>query len=334
MSHFSVLVIVPSEEAIELGIEKSVTKRLAPFVEQIDCDEDRQYFQWVDESEEYEAKWRDENVELVRLPDREPFNGRVVFPHDREFAFTKQDVLGIKEGKEWKHALHMGSGVHYLFPIDSDLFIGKFSDIYPDYQTFLKEYAGHSEGEIGYWTNPNAKWDWWQIGGRFSGRLAGGDSIRVNELPLVEDRKRAKKKAAEYYDEQVTARIEDRYVEPDRRSLWAPWSKLMDFGLLDKEKMAEKREKLKKGEKLDPVFIDNMPTEKEFVDAFWFEWSDYTTWAVLDLEGQWHEPGQMGWWGMDSAEDGAKVEFGQGFFDKFIYSAAPDDWLVVVDCHI
>lgn len=334
MSHYSVMVFIPHDEvADEDSLEPAVTRRLAPFIEQMEREEDKQYFEWVDEEEEYKGKWENEEVELVRLPAREPFNGRVVFPHDREFAFTKSDALGLKEGKEWKHALHMGSGVYHLFPLDAEKFTGKFSDIYPDYATFLRDYAGHSEGEVGYWRNPNAKWDWWQIGGRFSGRLVGGDSIRVNELPLADDEKKAREKARAYYDEQVTARIEGRYVEPERRSMWAPWDKLMDFGLLNREVMAERREKLKKGEKLDPVFIDNMPTEEEFVDKFWPDWSDFTTWAVLDRDGKWHEPGQMGWWGMDNCEEGARAEFVTKFHDEFL-RAAPDDWIVVVDCHI
>ena len=47
-------------------------------------------------------------------------------------------------------------------------------DIYPGgVEQFAREYHGYEkhEGKIGRWTNPNAKWDWWKVGGRWSGEL-------------------------------------------------------------------------------------------------------------------------------------------------------------------
>ena len=44
---------------------------------------------------------------------------------------------------------------------------------YPDgFDSFIKDWAGHEKdenGRYGYWENPNAKWDWYKLGGRWTG---------------------------------------------------------------------------------------------------------------------------------------------------------------------
>lgn len=41
---------------------------------------------------------------------------------------------------------------------------------YPNYEDFLKEWHGFTDpNEIGYWKNPDAKWDWYLLGGRWAG---------------------------------------------------------------------------------------------------------------------------------------------------------------------
>lgn len=47
-------------------------------------------------------------------------------------------------------------------------------EYYPDgFESFIKEWAGYEKdaetGKYGYWENPNAKWDWHQLGGKWNG---------------------------------------------------------------------------------------------------------------------------------------------------------------------
>jgi len=58
-----------------------------------------------------------------------------------------------------------------------------------------------------------------------------------------------------------------------------------------------------------------------------------TTFAVLNDDG-WHEPGSMGWFGMSSTTPESGADFKEKFEERFINKCAPDDTLVVVDCHI
>lgn len=115
--------------------------------------------------------------------------------------------------------------------------------------------GGVDEQGMFYWStyNPKSKWDWFQIGGRWPGKLypdavtyprdsLGGNVRKVSELP-----------------------------------------------------------------------------------------SDLTLWALVTDDGEWHESGRMGWWGMSSDDkdpdkwDAERSE---------LLSAHRDHLLVVVDCHI
>ncbi|AUM93695.1 TPA: hypothetical protein LA742_001255 [Clostridium botulinum] len=60
-----------------------------------------------------------------------------------------------------------------------------------DYATldeFMYEYYGYEKdektGKYGYWHNPNAKWDWYVVGGRWPNMLLTNEGIRVNSAKL------------------------------------------------------------------------------------------------------------------------------------------------------
>jgi hypothetical protein len=50
----------------------------------------------------------------------------------------------------------------------------KFSDLYSTFEEYMKEWHGDDERDektnrYGYWHNENAKWDWYEVGGRWAG---------------------------------------------------------------------------------------------------------------------------------------------------------------------
>lgn len=58
---------------------------------------------------------------------------------------------------------------------------------------------------------------------------------------------------------------------------------------------------------------------------------DFETFAVLTPDGEWHEKGSMGWWGIVTNEkDGWKDSYKKAFLDN----ANPEWTLTIVDCHI
>ena len=52
------------------------------------------------------------------------------------------------------------------------------SERYDGIEAFTEDWHGYKieDGKIGRWTNPNAKWDWWVVGGRWTGTLTPHDT--------------------------------------------------------------------------------------------------------------------------------------------------------------
>lgn len=107
------------------------------------------------------------------------------------------------------------------------------------------------EGHCAHY-NPQSKWDWWTIGGRWSGELL-----------------------------------------PQKDGVWVDACRIKDLDL------------------------DNMGI----------------TWAILTKDGEWWEPGRMGWFGMDNATELSKLEYNSKYAE-YIATLNPADILVVVDVHI
>lgn len=50
----------------------------------------------------------------------------------------------------------------------------KLTEYYPTFEKYMEDYEGYKRpdpktGKYGYWFNPQAKWDWFQVGGRWAG---------------------------------------------------------------------------------------------------------------------------------------------------------------------
>jgi len=183
-------------------------------------------------------------------------------------------------------------------------------------------------------TNPNAHWDWWTIGGRWSNMLtlkSGGrvDQGRKGDIDFATKRREKEAEAAADYAK-FHAVVNGREV-PD-------WNKIRDShgdGHID-DARKEYHE--------HPVVIDLKKSGYEFWDV---NPQDYmiprdefakaagdracTTFAVVK-DGQWYEKGKMGWFAcvsdaMDQAEWNRQ-------FHEMVASLPDDALLTVVDCHI
>ena len=339
MTHFLVTVQIEDKIMDKLGTEQAVTDALAPFIEELSNPEDKPYFNWVDESGDMRDKWDNEAVDLVRLPDDKTFNGRIVFPFDREFGFIqKKDSLLTRDCAEhernrWENANFIGTSVTHMFPVGSEFFTGKFSDLYPDFETYVKEYGGFDPDKIGYWTNPNAKWDWYQIGGRFEGSFQNKTGTEVDVVQIKDlyiDEPDARDKAGEFYDRFIIGIQAGTY---DSNANWGDGSISYGLGLRNLEAEKKAREE-SEDNKWDFVLADDLPNRKDFIEKAWPQWVNCRGYAVLDTKGEWHSPGEMGWWASSTETPEERQEYLDSYLDKHILSLDPDTWLVAVDCHI
>ncbi|APL99341.1 hypothetical protein [Bordetella phage FP1] len=205
-------------------------------------------------------------------------------------------------------------------------------------------------------TNPNKKWDWWVVGGRWSGFLTpkanaqgaakgrpglmgseanpkGVDVIRKGDVDFEAMRAAARTRAAQSWDK--VHGIIGAHVEG-----FQPWDKVREAhaGNIDAAREAYHDQPLRKalGEaaKTDKDLIwidveDYLVTREEYIQRA----SDRATvlFGVLK-DGQWVERGEMGWFGCVSDEKD-KDTWNRDF--NAMLDALPDDtWLAVVDCHI
>lgn len=148
-------------------------------------------------------------------------------------------------------------------------------------------------GEIYSTYNKDAKWDWYDIGGRWKNMLIDKYGNKTNSLMVKDiDWKAMQKEIEEYlipYKE---------YIENSR---------------------CQKEELLKK-----------YPNEEVYKNKK----TKFSTYAALMPNGEWIEPGEMGWWGMSNASNEQLNEFYDNY-EENILKKVDENWrLTIVDCHI
>lgn len=164
-----------------------------------------------------------------------------------------------------------------------------------------------NEGNLYYLGNNNAKWDWYQVGGRWSGMLKKLDGTRcdkceVKDLDLSLD-KDMYEKAKRFWEVVVDKQPLKDGEYADGFTSWYKDSYYKDtFG--DKETFAKDKALL-------------------------------STLAML-LDGEWHEQGKMGWFGMSDTTSDSLKEYTK-FFNKTLEELKethPHATVTLVDCHI
>jgi hypothetical protein len=138
--------------------ESLVDEALAPYMENCCAEPDRKYMEFYDEEERYRKEYEEGSREMVVMPD-----GRLLLPWNEEFKVKP------KEGESPLESM----GRHEV-PAHLAKRQVPFNETYATFEEFVKEWHGHKErdhltGKFGYWQNPNAKWDWYEIGGRWAG---------------------------------------------------------------------------------------------------------------------------------------------------------------------
>lgn len=165
MSHFTVLVVGENPE-----------HELAPFQENNmgDCPEEFMAFhdqedEFKDEYEKSTTQYRFKDQDVWYNPwDKEVTDRLIKMLPTTLFPATNHpfnDPLKDEAEKLKNELLEKGELIKEERP---------FKAVYGTFEEFCKGWHGHSDldsktGKYGYWENPNAKWDWYQLGGRWTG---------------------------------------------------------------------------------------------------------------------------------------------------------------------
>jgi hypothetical protein len=261
MSHFTVGVIIKGKPTAS-----KIAELLAPFQEN-NCDDcPRQFLEFHNMEESERHRYETESIEKIKTPD-----GRLLYSWDDEFRV--------------KGKFGFGTGTHEI-PSDCTRVIVPFKEIYPTLEQFLQDWHSLEKpddetGKYGYWHNPNSKWDWYQIGGRWAGFL---------RVPSDSVSGKANMKGEQswlFKDEDSPYSSED------------PKVTLVDFA------------------RIKDIIRDDQ----------------FHTYSVLK-NGEWLEPGKMGWWACSHATEEEQQKFKDEYKALVFDNAGPNDWLTIVDCHI
>jgi hypothetical protein len=186
-----------------------------------------------------------------------------------------------------------------------------------EYQRVVQEWHGGSwddAGNLYYLSNPDAKWDWYQIGGRWTGyfKLKPGAEGELGKQSLLGS-------PSEVGTADV-AKVKDIDWDGMRAELRAQAEKSWDAYVT----------KLNSGEQFHPYFQFGV-REGMAKDEFLAKQSSISTFAFLH-DDEWIEHGSMGWWAIVTDEK-PQAEWDEQF-QNIINSLDPEDEVTVVDCHI
>ena len=152
--------------------------------------------------------------------------------------------------------------------------------------------------------NPEGKYDWYAIGGRWFGFLSTKAGNNVN-----------------------TAKVKDIDFLPTKEVCDA-YSCFWDV-IVEKKPLNEGEKELFCFE--DEFYFRNVYGNKEkFIEVE----TAFFTYAVVTPDGVWHEPGQILPFGFSDATEGEMLKWKEEFYNKFISGLDSEMMITIVDCHV
>lgn len=377
MSHFSVIVVTKDEPT-----DESLTEQLQPF-HQFECTGiDDQYVITQDMTQELKESYEKSTTTRFKSPDGKLYdryateNEHLFYrdPTDDELEKHKPMMgLGFGNGCAW-YSKDWGDGRGYRPKVQThpegweevkiptpDLvpFIDYVRDDgyellqhgnIPDlsgkhkYSYATLDASGNVDCVIRR-TNPNDKWDWWVVGGRYAGKFSTSDSkdepgfnyCRTGNI----DMDGLKRKAVAQREEWISEITTKAKCSRDELAIACALSPVAhaEWMLLEDPKPRGKEHKdwlrSKGGDYIILADISEAVWEmpelgnSQALDE-WVAAAPPLTCFAFVRDKTWSEKGSMGWWGCVSDE---KDDWHEQFI-KLLADVPADHWLTVVDCHI
>lgn len=204
------------------------------------------------------------------------------------------------------------------------------------------------------------KWDWYSIGGRWTGRLLyakpgteyGHGRPGIFTGPATDKTRPDWCRIVDLDWDRIVPEMHTR-----AETFWNEWQQFcdgktwpsfegprdeaVDLGLItcaDADQLTGKEWKTIKWSRQIRDGIDRYDVLKqidraEFLTEATAEFFPIKPYAYVGVDGSWTAPGEMGWFGMSSDTPEARVRF-RGHFMDWLRDGDQQDWLVAVDCHI
>lgn len=212
-----------------------------------------------------------------------------------------------------------------------------YKEQYPDFDKFMTEHHEYQKdektGKYGYYENPNAKWDWWQVGGRWMGSLL----IKEDKEGFVGNPGTFGNSAPNTPNGYIW--VDSCFIKDVE---WEKMAQIKKFELLSKEgedgdiwdiltgkANVPERKRMEYTWYKPEYFIEKFGNKENYIKSQ----ISFGTYAVITPDGKWYAPGDMGWWGISSDSHEEANEFQDKFHENFI-EKYPDKIITIVDCHI
>ena len=332
MSHFTVAVITEGEPTYEM-----IEKALAPFQENNMGDCPKEYLEFHSYSKEYKEEYETGTTERVKLKD-----GTLVYPWN-DCLYKEVTQAEYEEAKAEEKQVNYYSHPTPRYMVKQDLAeIGAeaveipWKMLYATFEKYLEDYHGAKKDEetndYGYWENPNAEWDWYEIGGRWAGRLTvakdcencgtGTKSWGWGDVDPYETNDGYKKVDSARIKDLIFPYYQQNYEEAKRF-----WELIVEGQppLNDEEK-----EKIKWNFYKPSYFVNTYKDKETYAECE----AIFSTYAVIDKDGHWNAKGKMGWWGISNEEENQVVDYVKSYKKNVFDNAGENDYITIVDCHI
>lgn len=292
--HFAVAVICDHDQTVK--------ELLAPYQENNMCDVDKKYLEFVDMEEAVRSQYENGITPRVVMPD-----GRLLCPWDEMFR-----VRGFG----------LGYDTHKV-PENLEIRQFRFKEIFETFDCFTEYFAEERDpetGKYGYWENPNAKWDWYAIGGRWRGNVRAHRGWVSPELGIWTHTQATAANPSTHFD---SACLGDLIWCKDE--IFAKEAKEMYRSLMSGESKFNPSNPLESESWVKRCFNN----EEEYVYVESHMWWG----SVVTPDGKWHELGRLG----DppyEAPAGEYYQWAKSFKERFVDPYPPSYTLTVVDCHI
>ena len=185
--------------------------------------------------------------------------------------------------------------------------------------------------------NPNSKWDWYSIGGRWRNllltKIDNKDVVAAMSLEdVLNGGSNLKKEVPEGYKWVDGARIKD--IDFNKmKEISNIYNKSIRFWELyiegQEPQTEEEKELIKWTFYTKEYYIERYGTKEHYAKIE----DTFHTYACLDEKG-WNEKGRMGWWAFDNATKESEDAYIEKFYEIINNTENQDKYLIIVDCHI
>lgn len=151
--------------------------------------------------------------------------------------------------------------------------------------------------------NPNAKWDWWDIGGRWCDTIPLKNGKYATYASIADINFGIDKNKYDNLIKEWDAVVENKGVDENKKPYYFYNPEYYTSRYASKEEFAEKESK-------------------------WFPF------AFVDPDGKWHEKGEMGWFGINDATRNSISVYEKEFKECSDICKKLGYAVVIVDCHI